>query len=176
MRTPRFPTPTPLFAAGSAGARAAVREQRSRAAGRPAAAAPGHHLRRAAPGRWLLRVGRCMSAAAFLDDPPVATGASVLWPTAAPLLAVCCSHCRVVFSAHLPVILNLNHPALCLCPSPQVWQVISQRRQEGAGGLARLHSALISTGESLRVYSILAQLPDLSRTDQAHLLVCSPLL
>lgn len=31
----------------------------------------------------------------------------------------------------------------------QVWQVISQRRQEGAGGLARLHSALISTGECL---------------------------
>ena len=41
--------------------------------------------------------------------------------------------------------------ARTLCPPPpptcrQVWQVISQRRQEGAGGLARLHSALISTG------------------------------
>ncbi|PSC67511.1 importin-11 isoform X1 [Micractinium conductrix] len=35
-------------------------------------------------------------------------------------------------------------PTICSA-LPQVWQVISQRRQEGAGGLARLHSALIST-------------------------------
>lgn len=39
-------------------------------------------------------------------------------------------------------------------PSPphialQVWGVISQQRQEGTGGLARLHSALISTGAQL---------------------------
>lgn len=40
-----------------------------------------------------------------------------------------------------------QHPfSSCCRPPPQVWQVISQRRQEGAGGLARLHSALISTG------------------------------
>jgi hypothetical protein len=38
------------------------------------------------------------------------------------------------------------HSSTC-APIRQVWQVISQRRQEGAGGLARLHSALISTGE-----------------------------
>lgn len=44
------------------------------------------------------------------------------------------------------LLLPLPPPGRC----PQVWQVISQRRQEGAGGLARLHSALISTG-GLRV-------------------------
>lgn len=38
---------------------------------------------------------------------------------------------------------------LCLRPAlpSQVWQVISQRQQQGVGGLARLHSTLISTGE-----------------------------
>lgn len=37
------------------------------------------------------------------------------------------------------------HLATICSALPQVWQVISQRRQEGTGGLARLHSALIST-------------------------------
>lgn len=38
------------------------------------------------------------------------------------------------------------HLATICAALPQVWQVISQRQQQGAGGLARLHSALISTG------------------------------
>lgn len=37
-------------------------------------------------------------------------------------------------------------PQALTCCAVQVWGVISQQRQEGTGGLARLHSALISTG------------------------------
>ena len=36
-------------------------------------------------------------------------------------------------------------PTICAA-LPQVWGAISQRQQQGVGGLARLHSALISTG------------------------------
>ena len=108
----------------AAGAGAAVCVLLCGAAGGPAEAPPAHHLLSAAPG-----ASRCCRPGWL----------AVAWRTSRHRQHAAVAAAREAAANQWA----MGNPACC---PVQVWQVISQRRQQGAGGLARLHSALISTG------------------------------